>query len=65
MFSFLPQSTVSIGLRNAAAVREKLDEAGIPIISERVGGEQGRTILFNLKDGRIEIRRLNQTAEWI
>jgi chemotaxis protein CheD len=65
MFSFLPQSTVSIGLRNASAVREKMEEMGIPILSERVGGEQGRTIVFGLEDGRIEIRRLNQTTEWI
>lgn len=65
MFSFLPQATVSIGLRNVAALREKLNEVGIPILSERVGGEQGRSILFNLTDGRIEIRRLNQPLEWI
>ena len=65
MFSFLPQSTVSIGLRNAAAVREKMEELEIPVLSERIGGEQGRTIFFNLEDGRIEIRRLNQTTEWI
>jgi chemotaxis protein CheD len=65
MFAFLPQSTVSIGLRNAAALREKLNEVGIPILSERIGGEQGRTILFDLADGRIEIRRLNHPSEWI
>ncbi|HVZ81984.1 MAG TPA: chemotaxis protein CheD [bacterium] len=65
MFSFLPQATVSIGVRNAAAVREKLTEMGIPILAERTGGDQGRTILFDLKDGRLEIRRLNRSSEWI
>jgi chemotaxis protein CheD len=65
MFSALAQSAFPIGLRNVAAVREKLAEMGIPILVEEVGGTQGRTVLFNLDDGRMEIRKLNQPTQFI
>lgn len=60
MFSGVAQNPVPIGLRNVSAVREKLREMGIPIVGEEVGGTHGRTILFHLETGRVEIRELNQ-----
>jgi chemotaxis protein CheD len=65
MFSNVPQTTASVGLRNIAAAREKLTEMGIPILSEQVGGTQGRTVFFHLADGQLEIRRLNRSSVWI
>lgn len=66
MFSDLPQSlAVPIGLRNVAAVRQKLAELSIPITGEAVGGNRGRTMVFNLEDGRVEIRMLNQPFQYL
>lgn len=65
MFVSIAQQTVAIGLRNVSAAREKLFEIKIPILSEEVGGAQGRTILFSADDGRIEIRKLNKSTIWI
>jgi chemotaxis protein CheD len=57
--------SVPIGLRNVTAVRSKLSEMGISIVGEEVGGNRGRTIIFNLNDGRVEIRKLNQPAQYL
>ncbi len=66
MFEGLPQNVAApIGLRNVAAVRQKLGELGIPIVGEQVGGNRGRTMIFNLEDGRVEIRMLNQPAQYL
>jgi chemotaxis protein CheD len=64
MFSSISQNSVPVGLRNVAAVREKLKECGIPILAEQVGGTCGRTVIFDLLSGQVEIRKLNQTSEW-
>ncbi len=60
MFVSIIQQAVPIGTRNLSAVREKLREKGIPIKGEDVGGIHGRTMFFNLSDGKVEIRKLNQ-----
>lgn len=65
MFASLAQSAMPIGLRNVSAIRLALAELGIPILGEDVGGAQGRTMIFNLEDGRIEIRKLNLPAEYL
>lgn len=65
MFASLTQSSVPIGLRNVSAVRQILAEMGIPIVGEDVGGTQGRTLIFTLDDGRVEIRKLNLPTEYL
>ncbi len=65
MFASLTQSSVPIGLRNVSAVRQILGEMGIPIVGEDVGGTHGRTVIFNLEDGRVEIRKLNLPPEYL
>ena len=65
MFSSISQNSIPIGLRNVAAVHEKLKSEGIPILAEQVGGTRGRTIIFDLASGRVEIRKLNQLSEWV
>ncbi len=65
MFSALSQQAVSIGMRNVSAVRDKLGEKKIAILGEDVGGVHGRTMLFFLGDGRVEVRKFNQPVEWI
>jgi len=65
MFEAIVHQPVPVGLRNVAASREKLMEMGVPVVAEDVGGSQGRTIIFSLIDGRVEIRRLTQLSRWI
>jgi chemotaxis protein CheD len=65
MFEGIKIEAVPIGLRNVAAVRGKLREKGVGIVAEDVGGIHGRTILFTLQDGRLEIRKLNQPSFYI
>ncbi len=65
MFTALAYQAVPIGTRNVVAAREKLAQKGIPILGEEVGGAQGRTILFSLADGRVEVRKLNKPVVWI
>jgi chemotaxis protein CheD len=51
----LPQDRPNIGRRNVSAARKILARIGIPIVAEDVGGEFGRSIDFDLSDGRIQI----------
>ncbi|KUP07130.1 chemotaxis protein CheD [Bacillus coahuilensis m2-6] len=61
MFSFSPQSDVMrIGPRNVEAVKEELSSLNIPIISEDVGGNKGRTIEFDPDTTLLHIRTVNQ-----
>jgi len=43
----------SIGGRNARSARETLQELGIPLVGEEVGGNRGRTVTFDLATGRL------------
>ncbi len=65
MFTSIVRNPLPIGLRNIMAAREILKNYQIPIVSEEVGGMQGRTMFFSLSDGRIQIRKLNQVDQWI
>jgi len=65
MFENIKIEAIPIGLRNVSAVREKLQEKDINVVAEDVGGTRGRTILFNVEDGRLEVRKLNQSPFWL
>jgi len=65
MFESIVHQPIPVGLRNVAASRERLIEKGIPIVGEDVGGSQGRTMIFSLSDGRVEIRKVTQASKWI
>jgi chemotaxis protein CheD len=45
-----------IGNRNSQAVRNILSKLAIPIISEDVGGNKGRTMIFDTANGIVQIR---------
>jgi len=47
---------LQIGDENISAAREVLKEFGIPIVAECVGGSNGRTILFDLRDGSVVVK---------
>ena len=56
--SLIPAGGINMGERNAVATRQALQDAGVPLLAEDVGGEHGRSVYFHLQDGRLEIRSL-------
>lgn len=49
-------SDMDIGQRNIIAVRDELRLLNINIIREEVGGYLGRTVVFNTRNGQVEIK---------
>lgn len=57
MFPGVRSSTLmNVGERNAFAVTEELEKRKIKIIAEDLGGNSGRTIYFDAKDGSVRVR---------
>ena len=56
MFSFIFTNFLDIGSKNIEIAKETLKQEGIPLIGKNVGGSRGRTISFDIKTGKIEIR---------
>lgn len=52
----------TVGEKNLAAARQILGSLGIPIHLEHVGGEQGRTIVFDSCTGELEVKTLQRLA---
>lgn len=59
MFNF-PDKKISsdIGRRNSEAVIEVIKKLSIPLLAEDVGGNKGRTMIFDSKDGRVTIKSI-------
>ena len=59
MFTSLLSATgLQIGERNVVATRGALEQAGIPIVAQDVGGDYGRSVYFNVRDGRLVVKSL-------
>ncbi len=57
MFNFSDKSmNMDIGKRNSAAVKKMLKELRIPILSEDVGGNKGRTMILDAAGFIVKIR---------
>ncbi len=57
MFKFQSNMALGqIGQRNVEMSRQALQEKGIPIVAEDVGGNVGRVIDFFLEDGRMKVK---------
>jgi len=54
---------LQIGDDNVAAARVELNERGIPIVAECVGGSNGRTIVFDLSNGLVSVRDSSNAEE--
>ncbi|OAT79915.1 chemotaxis protein CheD [Desulfotomaculum copahuensis] len=66
MFSGLDSKmTLNIGRRNSEMARQMLQQYGIPILAEEVGGNRGRTMIFDTSDGRVLIRMLGSKLKVI
>ncbi len=55
-----PGSGVHMGERNVAACRQAVASAGVPIVGEDVGGQAGRSLLFDVHAGTVTVRSLGQ-----
>jgi chemotaxis protein CheD len=58
-----PPGTIQMGERNVVACREALNQNGIPLIGELVGGESGRSVWFHLQDGVVVVRSAANQSE--
>lgn len=57
MFNFSDKKMImDIGSRNNIAVRKTLEKLTIPIVSDDVGGNKGRTMIFDTSSGVVLIR---------
>lgn len=52
----LPLGSVSLGSRNVVAARAACAAAGIPVVAEDTGGGHGRSVYFDVRDGRMLVR---------
>lgn len=56
MFAALaPPGTVQMGERNLTAARQALNNHGVPLVGEAVGGDFGRTVRLRVLDGQVEV----------
>ena len=55
-----PASSVHMGERNVVACRQAVANAGLRIVGEDVGGESGRSLLFDVNAGTVAVRSLGQ-----
>ena len=53
-------SIMSVGERNIIAVKNKLDDLGIPIIAEDTGANYGRTIVFYPETGILHVKSIGK-----
>lgn len=50
----------SIGQRNIGCARETLSELSIPVMAEDVGGNFGRTLVFDLESGKVAVKSVRE-----
>ena len=66
MFNFTDKRIISdIGKRNSEAVVNAIKKLSIPIIGEDVGGNKGRTMIFESEDGSVIIRSIGNDLKSI
>jgi chemotaxis protein CheD len=53
--SLAAPGTIQMGERNLVASRQALNNHGIPLIGEAVGGDFGRTVRLRVADGHVEV----------
>lgn len=66
MFNFSDKKIkMDIGKRNSDAVKKVLSYYKIPILAEDIGGTKGRTMIFKLESGLVEIKTLGVLSKEI
>lgn len=61
------KSIREIGKKNISVARRMLKKFEIPIISEDVGGEMGRKVIFDLESGHLLVVKVHQIrkSDWV
>ncbi len=66
MFNFSDKNMImDIGSRNSVAVKKVLKELGISLLSEDIGGNNGRTITLDTNTGNLLIRTVGKDTKEI
>ena len=55
----------TIGERNIEAVKQILNQYGVPLVAEDVGDNYGRTVYFLLEDGKVRVQSLGKNVNEI
>lgn len=55
----------SIGDRNVESCRQTLNDLGIQLVAQDVGGNKGRTIYFDIETGRLTIKMVEEREKVI
>lgn len=66
MFSFSDKSMImDIGGRNYTAVKKALEKINVPLLSEDIGGNRGRTMILDTLSGIVQIRTVGLAVKEI
>jgi len=65
VFKHMNLEILKIGSRNAISVEETLIKKKIPILAKDVGGEVGRSVMFNPVDGSMIVRYTKGGVIWL
>ncbi len=56
MFPELHNAVLDVGAENVAAVKKLLEDLGIPVVAEDVGGNRGRSVFFDPETAVMTVR---------
>jgi chemotaxis protein CheD len=59
------EGTMYMGERNVVACRLAIEDAGLVVAAEDVGGQRGRSLLFSVRDGTVAVRTLGGTERHV
>ena len=65
VFKHMSLDILKIGNRNAISVEETLIKKNIPILAKDVGGEIGRSVIFNPVDGSMIVKYTKGEVLWL
>ncbi len=65
IFKHMTMDILKIGDRNIEAIKSVLDDFGVRLVAQDVGGNQGRTVYFFTDDGRMLIKYSKGGELWI
>ena len=65
MFETFGSTIESIGVRNLRKAGEVLEQLGIPVVADETGGNQGRSMEFNLSSGEVQVFKVRQVEPTI
>jgi chemotaxis protein CheD len=63
MFKFASDKRIAtVGEKNIESTKRILQELGIPVVFEDIGGEHGKTVLFDNHNGKVTVKTLDNVS---